>query len=194
MCKFGSRDSPFGLHPAAWLFYRFLDLKTTQKRELSFAKLEHFECAVLGSTGIDSRVEIFRSFRSWKDSQLLTNLTGLLECTRSSWCIHQLHPWITPMSVKDTTARDSKKGPDFFSSVRCFFFQIGLWKLFSHDMKASFEGFEFSRCCMTWDFWDFWCDMLQFSCSMLVKHAFSFLRWCLCQWCLRNSTPSPLVT
>ena len=86
------------------------------------AKLEHFDCAVLGSTGIDSRVEIFRSFRSWKDSQLLTNLTGLLECTRSSWCIHRLHPWITPMSVKDTTARDNKKGPDFFSSVRCFFF------------------------------------------------------------------------
>lgn len=127
----------------------FLDLKTTQKRELSFAKLEHFDCAVLGSTGIDSRVERLRSFRSWKDSQLLTNLTGLLECTRSSWCIHQLHPWITPMSVKDTTARDNKKGPEFFSSVRCFFFQIGLWKLFSHDMKASFEGFEVSRCCMT---------------------------------------------
>ena len=50
MCKEnfepGSRYSPLGLHPAAWLLKEIPVSKHTS--ELSFAKLEHFDCAVLG--------------------------------------------------------------------------------------------------------------------------------------------------
>ena len=72
-----------------------------------------------------------------------------------------MDPPASPLDHTNVCERHHRKGQQkkhgpgtrlrtkFFQQCEVFFFQIGLWKLFSHDMKASFEGFESSRCCMT---------------------------------------------